>query len=460
MDNDASGGSRQATLGNVLAESSSRSCIGEGSGDKIFSSYGDDAFYEGVDDNDASEERSHAGGKYCDMVVDLRERGTGSGSREEETNQLSRDRKTATSPDHLERNCAVDVSDESLEKRGVHCTVNRIDRAGPGHVDTSGNNSNHDNHASDSDNETAAPVSGNHHRETQRPMSAVPTKPGGKEGKMSAARLSSPSARWPSPRSVELSRGYIYYACKAGDYADGRCPGEGCAEGGGERRRGLSRWRRKPRRKKRQNRRASSPQNAGSETVVGKAFRGETSGADEDHLGEASIGCDEEGLGNADGPGAAGRKLHDMGHGTKRENNVRRKQDNTRISLSKEKLCASNVTQPRRGDSTAKSRGPNGKENCSWSSHRRRGGGGGHDLSGGLPTLESDMRGAMVAVWLAWGVRIDAAREKLRQEKRWLKAAHRAEIAKVTTKLSDTRRECPVVHRLRFFLALENGLSR
>ncbi|CAM9561815.1 unnamed protein product, partial [Hapterophycus canaliculatus] len=56
---------------------------------------------------------------------------------------------------------------------------------------------------------------------------------------------------------------------------------------------------------------------------------------------------------------------------------------------------------------------------------------GGRDLSGGLPILEKDMRGAIVAVWLAWGVRIDATREKLRQEETWLRTAHRAEIAKL-----------------------------
>lgn len=66
----------------------------------------------------------------------------------------------------------------------------------------------------------------------------------------------------------------------------------------------------------------------------------------------------------------------------------------------------------------------------------KRGGGdiGGDRVVGcpsGLSILERDVRGAMVAVWLAWGVRIDAAREELRREERWLDAVHRTEIAKV-----------------------------
>ncbi|CAM9317080.1 unnamed protein product [Ectocarpus fasciculatus] len=56
---------------------------------------------------------------------------------------------------------------------------------------------------------------------------------------------------------------------------------------------------------------------------------------------------------------------------------------------------------------------------------------GGNNLSNGLPVLVGDIRGAMVAVWLAWGVRIDAARETLRRQERRLQAIHRAEVAKL-----------------------------
>eukprot|EP00752_Nemacystus_decipiens_P013015 g11514.t1 len=64
------------------------------------------------------------------------------------------------------------------------------------------------------------------------------------------------------------------------------------------------------------------------------------------------------------------------------------------------------------------------------------GGDGGVECSNGLSILEKDMRGAMVAVWLAWGVRIDAAREELLQEERWLEAVHRTEIAQVRSNLT------------------------
>ncbi|CAM9912398.1 unnamed protein product, partial [Scytosiphon promiscuus] len=149
-----------------------------------------------------------------------------------------------------------------------------------------------------------------------------------------------PPARWPSPRSVQLSHGYIFYAYEAGDYVKKRCSDERYTKSGGWGCRGLSRRRRKPGPRKRQIRPASSRQKKVSVTTVVGPSRGEA------------------------------------------------------------------------GDTT-------------------EGGGGGHDLSGGLPMMERDMRGAIVAVWLAWGVRIDAAKEKLRQEERWLKAAHRTEIKKL-----------------------------
>ncbi|CAM9230058.1 unnamed protein product [Ectocarpus sp. 13 AM-2016] len=66
-------------------------------------------------------------------------------------------------------------------------------------------------------------------------------------------------------------------------------------------------------------------------------------------------------------------------------------------------------------------RGWNVSNNCGF----------GNNLRGGLPVLVGDIRGAMVAVWLAWGVRIDAVREKLRRQKRRLQAVHRAEVAKL-----------------------------
>lgn len=50
---------------------------------------------------------------------------------------------------------------------------------------------------------------------------------------------------------------------------------------------------------------------------------------------------------------------------------------------------------------------------------------------GGLPALERDFKGAMVAVWLAWGVRIDAARALHGREIRCLEVAHLAEVGKV-----------------------------
>lgn len=61
------------------------------------------------------------------------------------------------------------------------------------------------------------------------------------------------------------------------------------------------------------------------------------------------------------------------------------------------------------------------------------GGSGGVDHSGGLPVLERDVKGAMIAVWLAWGVRIDATRKQFKIEEERLDGAHRAETAKVTT---------------------------
>lgn len=77
-----------------------------------------------------------------------------------------------------------------------------------------------------------------------------------------------------------------------------------------------------------------------------------------------------------------------------------------------------------------------------------RGGSGygcGGGVSDGLERLERDLRGAMVAVWLAWGVRIDAARAGRQRCQRRLEAGHRAQTAKVSAK--------------RLFLSTLKGLS-
>ena len=63
---------------------------------------------------------------------------------------------------------------------------------------------------------------------------------------------------------------------------------------------------------------------------------------------------------------------------------------------------------------------------------RYRDGGGGGGVPGGVERLEGDLRGAMVAVWLAWGVRIDAARARRQRDQRILEAGHRAQTAKVS----------------------------
>lgn len=56
-----------------------------------------------------------------------------------------------------------------------------------------------------------------------------------------------------------------------------------------------------------------------------------------------------------------------------------------------------------------------------------------NSFCGGLQELERDVKGAMVAVWLAWGVRIDAARVKHAREECWLEVVHRAEVEKVSS---------------------------
>ncbi|CAM9106177.1 unnamed protein product, partial [Laminaria digitata] len=58
-------------------------------------------------------------------------------------------------------------------------------------------------------------------------------------------------------------------------------------------------------------------------------------------------------------------------------------------------------------------------------------GGGSGGVLDGMERIERDMRGAMVAVWLAWGVRIDAARARRQRDQRRLEAGHRTQTAKL-----------------------------
>lgn len=181
--------------------------------------------------------------------------------------------------------------------------------------------------------------------------------------------------RWPTRQSVESSCGYIYYARIAGDYPNGVARGPKTP----------------PAHRRRRRRRRNLPGQADGEQA-----RGACSSQAPHKRGW------KNGLGHEVGKEADDTKNHDQDEQQKSSRHGHRR--------------------PGRNDLTTRD--------------KRRGSGdfrddSGVDCSNGLSVLERDVRGAMVAVWLAWGVRIDASREQLRREERWLDAVHRTEIAKV-----------------------------
>ncbi|CAM9227149.1 unnamed protein product [Ectocarpus sp. 12 AP-2014] len=123
-----------------------------------------------------------------------------------------------------------------------------------------------------------------------------------------------------------------------------------------------------------------------------------------------------------------GKNQRSPRRGRQRRQRRRRRQPSNRQSREQDWLRSNQGTKARRMENTGSQQCPS-DPNRGWNVPNN--GGGGNNLRGGLPVLMGDIRGAMVAVWLAWGVRIDAVREKLRRQKRRLQAVHRAEVAKL-----------------------------
>ncbi|CAM9939259.1 unnamed protein product, partial [Ectocarpus sp. 8 AP-2014] len=122
-----------------------------------------------------------------------------------------------------------------------------------------------------------------------------------------------------------------------------------------------------------------------------------------------------------------GRNQRSPRRGRQRRQRRRRRQPSNRQNREQDWPRSNQGTKVRRTENT-------GSQQCPSDPNRGRNvpnNSGGNNLRSGLPVLVGDIRGAMVAVWLAWGVRIDAVREKLRRQERRLQAIHRAEVAKL-----------------------------
>lgn len=187
--------------------------------------------------------------------------------------------------------------------------------------------------------------------------------------------------RWPSRQSVESSSGYMFFARLAGDYPDGIVPGLTTPRS--------RQWRRRRTRPRRQRRSLKLRRQTDEMEQRQQELRSQSS-----HKRAVTKGFSDEVGKEAGGP-------------------ERRNQD--------EEHASSTYRAPGRDARPAERTSGSGGIS----------GVGGVNFSKALSSLERDMKGAMVAVWLAWGVRIDAAREKLRREERWLDAVHRTERAKV-----------------------------
>lgn len=258
--------------------------------------------------------------------------------------------------------------------------------------------------------------------------------------------------RWPTHQSVRSSSAYMFYACLAGD-----CPAGSCLQGlssrgtwGGQqqhlRRRRRRRWRPKAVRIRRQERPLRSPQKNSSRTVHENGLQEE---ADDSSRGlYFELSCGRAGGGDAgvdaanrgvDGgrspwssPTVTGQNHHHKKETSSRQTNYRRNKDINCCSSEKNGM-EKNFNGPRtpvhhysRSGWYVLTKGQTKYEDGVVV------GSGGVDCSDGLPILERDMRGAMIAVWLAWGVRIDATRERFKIEEGRLVGVHRAETAKVT----------------------------
>ena len=251
------------------------------------------------------------------------------------------------------------------------------------------------------------------------------------------------SARWPNRQSVQTSVGYMLYAAEAGD-----------SQVGTDERRTREQWgRRKPQQDRRRRQR-----NRSSKTVrEKKGVNDERSddGSNDNYTASSGGGRwpksssalperqhnsrpDVCGDGRTEAATTAKRNLPRARQesGTKTKKSYRRR----RSTCSGGRRNWDESRQVQRTTRNRRSRRGTERDILDTS----RSGGvisekhGVSCCSGGLPVLENDVREAMIAVWLAWGVRIDAVREQLGREESRLRAVHRADAAKVGAELGRT----------------------
>lgn len=237
-----------------------------------------------------------------------------------------------------------------------------------------------------------------------------------------------PAARWPTRKSVRSSSGYIFYATKAGDFKDASVQHPDTPRAVG-RRNEQQEWWLQRRRRFRQPKAGGVAKQADVEGSSGSNAGGRRTSSSTPVGGQGEICRDGRGGGSTE-PAVTGEGNLWYGRNIKKKSQRRRRNN---VSGGRRHLNEDFQAQPTIGNRCGRCAT---ERNIVCNSS-----GGGFDgsrakygvdcYSAGLLTLENDVKEAMIAVWLAWGVRIDAAREKLRMEEKRLRAVHRADTAKV-----------------------------
>lgn len=390
-------------LHSILGGSSNRSDIGSSEGEGSLGSYGDDFAFESTDSEQDGEKKPPVGEVE---EADLTNHGTG---KEHSVASDPRMMKTSDHPTNKGQAlaaCMPDAPHGGSRKENQRRSAGSIHRGEDGGFVGAGNNKDSSsNNSEQANNNNNNFVSGNSHYKNKnngdrdnddgRDHDDINNNAnnnannndgdngGGTEGENDQPidkihqfhkRNEAKSARWPTRESVESSSGYIFYARKAGDYPDGTVIGSG-SPGRHQRRR------RRRRELRRETDREEIQQKCCSQSPHNRQFK---------------------------------NGLHD-------EVGTEEADDKLSCNIDGGQSSSHDCRSPGR-------HAPTTAENSGAGTIRGDGGAG---CSNGLSILERDVRGAMVAVWLAWGVRIDAAREEQRSEERWLEAVHRTEMAKV-----------------------------
>ena len=381
--------SLKGILNSILGGSSNRSDIGSSRSEGSFGGYGDDFALESTDSEQHKEEKPPVGGREEGGFAD---HATGSGDNADDSPRMKRPDPTANKERALTPGAPGALCGslrEKAQRRSAESTYQGGESGSVG-VGTSEDNSNSSSKQRNNSNDNGNVVSGNSanndddHGHDGRDDDCISNSDNndGDNGSGTEDEKDQPidkfhrcneakAPRWPTRQSVESSSGYIFYARIAGDYPEGTVEGP-----------------RKPRGQRRRRRRALRRQTDG-----GGRQQACRSQSPRKHQSKSGV-PDEVGVEDADDKTGSRKEKQSSSH--KRRSPGR-----------KAAATAENGTfRATRGD---------GSVGC----------------SSGLSILEGDVRGAMVAVWLAWGVRIDAAREEQRREERWLEAVHRAERAKV-----------------------------